>query len=73
MYCVRVFLDGVLKYEKWFDPYDVVEPIIYAEWIKIDGLYRCSKCNTTCPYDVSGDVIEYWDCPRCPKCGAHMR
>lgn len=50
-----------------------VEYVIYAEWVKgKNGLYSCSHCDATCPYDVQGDVIEYWDCPRCPKCGAVM-
>ena len=50
-----------------------VEYVVYAEWVKgKSGLYSCSNCNATCPYDVQGDVIEYWDCPRCPKCGAIM-
>lgn len=50
-----------------------VEYVIHAEWVKgKNGLYSCSHCDTTCPYDVQGDVIEYWDCPRCPKCGAVM-
>lgn len=50
-----------------------VAPIIHAEWVKDEsGLYSCSHCNSVCPYDVQGDVIEYWDCPHCPKCGAIM-
>lgn len=50
-----------------------VEAVIHAEWVKDkNGLYSCSHCDTVCPYDVQGDVIEYWDCPRCPKCGAIM-
>ena len=50
-----------------------VEYVIHAEWVKgKSGLYSCSHCDATCPYDVQGDVIEYWDCPRCPKCGAVM-
>ena len=49
-----------------------VEEVTHAEWVKKDGLYTCSNCGTTCPYGIQIDVIDYWDCPRCPKCGAHM-
>jgi hypothetical protein len=52
-------------------PADVV-PIIHAEWVKKDGLYCCSHCDSVCPYDVQADVIEYWECFYCPKCGAIM-
>jgi hypothetical protein len=47
-----------------------VAPIIHAEWVKKDGLYRCSHCDSVCPYDVQADVVEYWECFYCPKCGA---
>lgn len=51
-----------------------VEYVIHAEWVKKGdrGLYSCSHCGAICPCDVQGDVIEYWDCPHCPKCGAVM-
>lgn len=44
-----------------------------GEWVLENGLYHCSNCNTTCPYDASGDIIEYWTCHFCPNCGADMR
>lgn len=50
-----------------------VKEVIHAEWVKgKTGLYSCSHCDSVCPYDVQADVIEYWDCPYCPKCGAIM-
>ena len=61
------------KNEEHCDHMAEVEYVIHAEWVKgKSGLYSCSHCDATCPYDVQGDVIEYWDCPRCPKCGAVM-
>lgn len=50
-----------------------VEAVVHAEWVKDkSGIYSCSNCDSACPYDAWGDMIEYWDCPRCPKCGAIM-
>ena len=43
-----------------------------GEWIKKSGLYVCSECDKTCPYDVQADDISYWECKFCPHCGAHM-
>lgn len=65
----------IIMLQQGFELYveENVEPVIHAEWVKgKSGLYSCSHCDATCPYDVQGDVIEYWDCPRCPKCGAIM-
>ena len=39
---------------------------------KRSGLYSCSECGMTCPYDVQADAIEYWACNYCPHCGAKM-
>ena len=50
---------------------DVV-PVRHGRWEKQSGLYSCSECGTTCPYDVQADVIEYWACNYCPHCGAKM-
>ena len=50
---------------------DVV-PVRHGMWEKQSGLYSCSECGTTCPYDVQADVIEYWTCNYCPNCGAKM-
>lgn len=41
MYRVRIFLDGVLKYETWFDE---VEPTPRKPLL-IDGKMRCPKCK----------------------------
>ena len=50
-----------------------VKAVIHAEWVKDkSGLYTCSNCHKVCPYDAQGDVIEYWECNYCPKCGAIM-
>ena len=48
---------------------DVV-PVRHGRWEKQSGLYSCSECGKTCPYDVQADVIEYWACNYCPNCGA---
>ena len=49
-----------------------VEPVRHGRWEKQSGLYSCSECGRTCPYDVQADVIEYWACNYCPNCGAKM-
>ena len=49
-----------------------VAPVRHGRWEKQSGLYSCSECGMTCPYDVQADVIEYWACNYCPKCGAKM-
>ena len=74
------YIDWDNDIQKWTlrrEPEDIpaadVEPIIHAEWVNgKSGLYSCSHCDATCPYDAWGDIIEYWNCPRCPKCGATM-
>lgn len=50
---------------------DVV-PMRRGRWEKQSGLYSCSECGMTCPYDAQADVIEYWACNYCPNCGAKM-
>ena len=49
-----------------------VAPVRHGRWEKKSGLYSCSECGVTCPYDVQADVIEYWSCNYCPNCGAYM-
>ena len=49
-----------------------VAPVRHGRWEKQSGLYSCSECGKTCPYDVQADVIEYWACNYCPSCGAKM-
>ena len=49
-----------------------VAPVRHGRWEKQRGLYSCSECGMTCPYDVQADVIEYWACSYCPRCGAKM-
>ena len=44
----------------------------HGRWEKKSGLYSCSECGVTCPYDVQADIIEYWSCNYCPNCGAKM-
>ena len=45
-----------------------------GEWVKSkSGLYVCSECDKTCPYDAQADDISYWECKYCPNCGAKMR
>ena len=49
-----------------------VAPVRHGRWETQSGLYSCSECGMTCPYDVQADVIEYWACNYCPNCGAKM-
>ena len=49
-----------------------VAPARHGRWENKNGLYSCSECGRTCPYDVQADVIEYWSCNYCPNCGAKM-
>ena len=49
-----------------------VAPVRRGRWEDKSGLYSCSECGMTCPYDVQADVIEYWPCSYCPNCGAKM-
>ena len=53
-------------------PAENVAPVRHGRWEKQSGLYSCSECGKTCPYDVQADVIEYWACNYCPNCGAKM-
>ena len=53
-------------------PAENVAPVRHGRWEKQSGLYSCSECGKTCPYDVQADVIEYWACNYCPNCGAIM-
>ena len=54
-----------------FPTADVAE-VRHGRWEKQSGLYSCSECGMTCPYDVQADVIEYWACNYCPNCGAKI-
>ena len=49
-----------------------ISRVRHGRWKKQSGLYSCSECGATCPYDVQADSIEYWVCNYCPKCGAKM-
>ena len=49
-----------------------ISRVRHGRWEKQSGLYSCSECGMTCPYDVQADVIEYWACNYCPNCGAIM-
>lgn len=49
-----------------------VTPVVHGRWEKQNGLYSCSECGKTCPYDVQADVIEYWACNYCPNCGCRI-
>lgn len=62
----RLFLSMLLGEQ------DDVSPVRHGRWEKQSGLYSCSECGKTCPYDVKADVIEYWPCNYCPNCGAKM-
>lgn len=49
-----------------------VAKVRHGRWEKQSGLYSCSECGKTCPYDVKADLIEYWSCNYCPNCGTKM-
>ena len=49
-----------------------VAPVRHGRWEKQSGIYSCSECGITRPYDVQADVIEYWACNYCPNCGSKM-
>ncbi len=53
------------------DTVDAVE-VVHGRWEQQQGLYSCSECGKTCPYDVQADAIMYWTCNYCPNCGAKM-
>ena len=55
-----------------YTPSADVAPVRHGRWEKQSGLYLCSECGITRPYDVQADVIEYWACNYCPNCGAKM-
>ena len=64
-------IETVLEYAESLPAADVA-PVRHGRWEKQSGLYSCSECEMTCPYDVQADVIEYWACNYCPNCGAKM-
>ena len=35
-----------------------ISRVRHGRWEKQSGLYSCSECGMTCPYDVQADVIE---------------
>ena len=66
------FSDMISAYDVVILPAADVSPVRHGRWEKQSGLYSCSECGKTCPYDVQADVIEYWTCNYCPNCGAKM-
>ena len=66
------FSDMISTYDVVMLPAADVAPVRHGRWEKQNGLYSCSECGKTCPYDVQADVIEYWACNYCPHCGAKM-
>ena len=69
----------IYRMKQWFEhcrnqqfPVADVATVRHGRWEKQSGLYSCSECGMTCPYDVQADVIEYWACNYCPNCGAKM-
>ena len=64
--------DCLMNENHCINPDADVFPVRHGRWEKQRGIYSCSECGMTCPYDVQADVIEYWACNYCPKCGAKM-
>ena len=50
---------------------DAVE-VVHGRWENQHGIYSCSVCGKSNPYEVLGDNIWYWPCNYCPNCGAKM-
>lgn len=44
-----------------------------GEWIRKDGFFVCSVCDTTKPFAVLNDNIHYFAGNYCHKCGAKMK
>jgi hypothetical protein len=65
---INSILEGLLKKAPVAD---VVE-VVHGEWINKNWLYRCSECDSVCPYDIEADVYDLWTCHYCPNCGAKM-
>ena len=65
------FSDSLMEEIKAIPAADVA-PVRRGRWEKQSGIYSCSECGMTCPYDAQADVIEYWACNYCPNCGAKM-
>lgn len=66
------FSDMISAYDVIMLPAADVAPVRHGRWEKQRGIYSCSECGMTCPYDVQADVIEYWACNYCPNCGAKI-
>ena len=64
-------IETVLEYAESLPASDVA-PVVHGRWEKQRGIYSCSECGMTCPYDVQADVIEYQAGHYCPNCGAKM-
>ena len=69
----------IYRMKQWFEhcrnqqfPAADVATVRHGRWEKQSGLYSCSECGTSCPYDVQADVIEYWAWSYCPNCGVKM-
>ena len=50
---------------------DAVE-VVHGRWENQHGIYSCSVCGKSNPYEVLMDNIWYWPCNYCPNCGAKM-
>ena len=44
-----------------------------GEWVRKDGFFVCSNCDSTKPFAVIRDEIHYYGCNYCNKCGAKMK
>ena len=44
-----------------------------GEWVRKDGFFVCSNCDSTKPFAVLRDEIHYFGCNYCNKCGAKMK
>ena len=69
---VGVTISGIIDADNDQPTSAYFQRVRHGRWEKKSGLYSCSECGMTCPYDVQADVIEYWSCNYCPNCGARM-
>lgn len=69
---VKDMVDGKVSDSLKIHVADVRENV-RGEWKINTGLYCCSNCRNTAPYDVEADIITYWpNLNFCPNCGAKM-
>ena len=65
---IQTALQMVERFVKETPAVDAVE-VVHGRWENSHGIYSCSVCGKSNPYEVLGDNIWYWPCNYCPNCG----